>query len=94
MHQSGTQALQKLSLTEHDRHLVARLAGHPVGAIDRMGLAEETHQNRHAPDEQHAADGDRSGERDCGGSRDYVPLAFLISAEIAGTTSCRSPITA
>ena len=31
---------------------------------------------------------------DGGGNRDYVPLAFLISAETAGTTSCRSPITA
>ena len=28
-----------------------------------------------------------SGKRDCGGNRDYAPLAFLSSAEIAGTTS-------
>jgi hypothetical protein len=59
-----------------------------------MCAAYEPDEERDAPGEQRAADGDRGGERDGGGNRGYVPLAFLISAEIAGTTSCRSPITA
>jgi hypothetical protein len=59
-----------------------------------MRAAHEADEQRDAPGEQRAADGERGGERDGGRNRDYVPLAFLISAEIAGTTSCRSPITA
>ena len=34
------------------------------------------------------------GEDDGGDGDAYVPRTFLISAEIAGTTSCRSPMTA
>ena len=54
----------------------------------------------HEPHEQQGAAGEeRAGHRHHDDQRDqgervYPPLAFAISAVIAGTTSCRSPITA
>ena len=74
--------------------LRARRPTSPVRSTGWRAARTRPTSSAHAPGEQRAADGDRGGERDGGGDRDYVPLAFLISAEIAGTISCRSPITA
>jgi hypothetical protein len=48
-----------------------------------------------AGEEQRAAQGEGGGQRDGGDGGDYpAPLVLRISAEIAGTTSWRSPNTA
>ena len=54
---------------------------------------DEPHEHEGAPREQPSADR-QDAEQDEEGDRVYPPLAFRISATIAGTTSCRSPITA
>jgi hypothetical protein len=62
-------------------------------AFSRCRGLHERDQAPRAADEQCAAQGERGRERDGGDGRGYRPLAFLISFEIAGTTSCKSPIT-
>ncbi len=91
----GPEALQQLALAQHDRRLVlgAARAGRrcaSTGAPARSSVDQEPH----ADGEQSPAHRQRRGEHDGGDGDAYVPRTFLISAEIAGTTSCRSPITA
>ena len=94
MHEPGHEPLQKLPLAEDDHRLVPYAAGKVVEAVDWLACADEPIEEKRAPREQAAAD-DQCGrqrertERDC-----YAPLALRSSAEIAGTISCRSPITA
>ncbi len=93
MDEAGPQALQELPLPEHDRRLVTdadREVGHPV---DRLARPHEAGEEERAAREEPAGDRDRGDERDRG-CEVHEPLAFRSSAEIAGTTSCRSPMTA
>jgi hypothetical protein len=85
--------LQQLALTEHDRRLVAGSPLEAAGSIDRRAGADEIDQELDAVDEQRPADPQGDAQRDRPDRDAYEPLTFLISAEIAGTTSCRSPTT-
>ena len=68
--------------------------GAVAGALHRRARLQQRHQEPHPDREQRPAHRERGGEHDGGDGDAYVPRTFLISAEIAGTTSCRSPITA
>ena len=92
--QPGPEPLQQLALAEHDGRLGAYRAGHVAGALDRRSGPGQAVQKAGAARKQRASDRERQGQRQRRDRRGYVPLAFLTSAEIAGTTSCRSPITA
>jgi hypothetical protein len=85
---------EQLALAEHDHRLVAEASGDVVAAVDRLAGPNEPRQVDGAPEEEAARDEEQGGERDRAGGDGYVPRAFLSSAEIAGTISCRSPITA
>jgi hypothetical protein len=95
--EARAEPLEQLALPEH----VGQLVAHPPPrlAAARRGRAEpqQADEERGAAGEQQPADRDRRGERDRGerrGGPAYVSLAFRIAALIAGTTVCRSPITA
>ena len=91
----GPSRCEQLALAEHDRRLVAHAARDVAAALDRRRRrASSAQQEARAAREQRRADRDRGGEREPRRSQTLWPLAFLISARIAGTTSCRSPITA
>ena len=92
--QARPQPLQQLALAEHDCRLVAHPAGTVAGAGYGRTRANESEQEPHTLSEQDRAHPRQRGEHDGGDEDAYVPFTFLISAEIAGTTSCRSPITA
>ena len=94
VHQPRHEALEQLALPEHDRRLVLHPPPGVERPIDRLSAAYQAAQKQRAPHEQRATDGNRGRERNGGDDGDYVPLVFRISAEIAGTISCRSPITA
>jgi hypothetical protein len=94
VHQPGHEPLQELPLAEHDHGLVADPAGEVVAPLDGLAGADEPRQEERAPREQAAGEGEQGREPDRAGGDGYVPPAFLSSAEIAGTISCRSPITA
>ncbi len=72
--------------------LRTRAGSSPDRSLGRPIRTSRTSTTR-PPGEQPAADR-RDPEQDEEGDRVYPPLAFRISAMIAGTTSCRSPITA
>ena len=84
---------QQQLLPEHDRQLVAGAALDVATARRRLRGAEQPRELRDAASGERPADYERGAEQDRGDGRGYVPLTFRISAEIAGTTSCRSPIT-
>jgi hypothetical protein len=88
VHQAGHEPLQQLPLAEHDRCLVADARADLAGAVDRLPRQDETRQEQGAAREEPAGDEEQRRERD----RAYDVL--LSSALIAGTISCRSPITA
>ena len=78
-----------------------RLVPEPDGQLGRT--ARRLPQTDEPREENDAATRDPGGDRDRDDERDrgcdaragaQAPWAFLSSAEIAGTTSCRSPITA
>ena len=97
VHEAGAEPLQELALPEHDRRLVPDPHREVRHAADRLARADEPREEEGAPGEERARDRDRDDERDRGGDarrRAQPAFAFLSSAEIAGTTSCRSPITA
>jgi hypothetical protein len=94
VHEARPEALQELPLAEDDRRLVARAPLEIVEAIDGLPHADEAHEEEHSAPGEPAARHDGRGKgdgRDCGA---YCPRAFRSSALTAGTTSCRSPITA
>ena len=97
VHEPGNEALEELPLTEDDRGFVADAHREVGRAADRLSRAHQPCEEERAAREDPAGNRDRDDERDRGGDargRAQLPRAFLSSAEIAGTTSCRSPITA
>ena len=92
--QPGDDPLQQLALAEHDRRLVAHATLPVAGARGGSRRAHEVHEEPHPQGKQGSARRQQRGEHDGGDGDAYVPFTFLISAEIAGTTSCRSPMTA
>ena len=59
-----------------------------------MAGEDEPRQEERAAREEPAGDGEQGREPDRAGEDGYAPFAFLSSAVMAGTISCRSPITA
>jgi hypothetical protein len=94
MHQSGDESLKQLPLSEHDHRFVAQALGKVVDAVCGGAQADEPEEQERAACEQGAGDSDCCGERQGAGEPLYPALDFLISAVIAGTISCRSPMTA
>ena len=94
VHEPRPEPREQLALAEHDRRLVAHAALGVPGADRGRSGAQQRGQEPHARDQQRRARRQQGGENDGGDGDAYVCLAFLISAEIAGTTACRSPITA
>ena len=92
--QPRPQALEQLALAEDDRGLVTYPSRGIVGPRNRCPGPDQCQQEPHALPEQHRARPRQRGQHHRGHDDAYVPFTFLISAEIAGTTSCRSPITA
>ena len=70
------------------------LEGNTRRAIDIRRRLKQPEQESDARDDQGSAHRDRGGQSQRSHERAYVPLAFLTSSEIAGTTWWRSPITA
>ena len=68
--------------------------GDVVGALERARRTDEPQQEECAAREQPAGNGEERRKGDGAGDGGYEPLTFLSSAVIAGTISCRSPITA
>jgi hypothetical protein len=93
VHQAGDEPLQQLPLAEHDHSLVADAPREVTRAVDRPPLPDEPDEEERAPREQPAADRHERDEPERAGDDGY-PRAFLSSALIAGTISCRLPITA
>ncbi len=93
VHQPRPEAGEQLALAEDDRDLVARPLRRRAAAVGRLRATDERDQLDDAAAEERAAEPDRRGEQDGGDRRAYAPRTLLSSAEIAGTTSCRSPIT-
>ena len=93
MHQPGHEPLQQLALTQRDDRLVAEAGGHLARAVARRRHPHQPEEQQGAAGEEPARDGQHDQERG-EGDRVYPPLAFSISAVMAGSTSCRSPITA
>ena len=91
----GDEPLQQLPLAEHDHGLVAHAPRHVARALDRLARADEPPEEERAAGEEPAGDGEQRREAERARRPGvYAPRAFLSSAEIAGTISCRSPITA
>ena len=63
-------------------------------ALERRSHAHEPPEQVCTPREERQRDGRDRREGERGQHVGYWPRAFLSSAEIAGTTSCRSPMTA
>jgi hypothetical protein len=90
MRQAWDEALQELLLAEDDLDLVLHLPADVVRSIVRLRTPHLLGQEPRAEPRAAAGDGDEQSERDGA----YVARTFRSSALIAGTTSCRSPITA
>jgi hypothetical protein len=65
-----------------------------VESVGGLPEPDKPREQEGAAGKERTRDGDRGRERGTAGDALYPPLAFLISPEIAGTMSCRSPITA
>ena len=94
MDDAGQQSLEELALTEDDRRLVAQPRHDVVATVKRLRRANESREKERAPREQHSRNRERHGKTEGAGGGRYVPRTFLSSAVIAGTISCKSPITA
>jgi hypothetical protein len=94
VHQARDEPLQELLLAEHDHGLVADALWEGVVALDRPARQDEPRQEERAAREEAAGDGEQGREPERAGQDVYAPFAFRSSAAIAGTISCRSPITA
>ena len=93
MHEPGHKPLEQLALAERDHHLVSHPGAQLSRAVGGARGANQPDEHHRPPREQPSADR-RDPEQDEEGDGVYPPLAFRISATTAGTTSCRSPITA
>ncbi len=91
--ETGDDALEELPLTEHDGRLGPRPSTGVAGAVGRLPEPDDAVEEVGTTPEEHSCDHERDekGERggECGHGR-----AARSAAEIAGTTSCMSPITA
>ena len=94
MHDSRHEPLEELALAEDDDRLVLGALREVVEARERRAHANEAPEEERAPREERQRDGRDRREGERGQRAGYCPRAFLSSAEIAGTTSCRSPMTA
>jgi hypothetical protein len=94
VHEARNEALQQLALSEHDRRLVAKPDRDVVESVGGLPEPDEPREQEGAAGKERTRDRDRGRERDTASDALYSPLAFMISPEIAGTISCRSPITA
>jgi hypothetical protein len=94
VHEAGHEPLQQLPLAEHDDRLVAEAARDVVRALDRLAGANEPHEEERAPGEEAARGREQRPEPERAREDRYAPRTFLSSAEMAGTISWRSPITA
>ena len=94
MHQPRHELLQQLALAEDEHGLLADARADVVEALDRLAHPNQPDEQQRTAREQPARDREGGGERDRAGGDRYWALAFRSSAEIAGTISCRSPITA
>jgi hypothetical protein len=95
VHQARDEPLEQLALAEHEQRLVADAAGHAVvPAVIRVAREDEPRQEARPAPEQAACDGEQGREPERAPEDVYVLFAFRSSAAIAGTISCRSPITA
>jgi hypothetical protein len=94
VHEARHEPLQELPLAEHDRRLVADTQGQVVGAVERPPGADEPDEEEGAPPREVAGGGEQRREREGACDDVYELRPFLSSAVIAGTISCRSPITA
>ncbi len=92
MHQPGPEPLEQLALPERDHDLVSHPRPQLARAVGRASRPDEPDEHQRPPREEPSA-GRQDTEQDEEGDRVYPPLAFS-AATIAGTTSCRSPITA
>jgi hypothetical protein len=88
------QSLEELALAKDDQRLIAHTQGQVVEPLDRLRRTHEPHEEQRAPGKERSGDSERRRERNGAGECRYAPRAFLSSAVIAGTTSCRFPITA
>ena len=89
VHQAGNEPLQQFPLREHDLELRACLASRVLPAVVRDGALDEAVEEDASPPRAQAGPRHQRDE----GERAYARTR-LSSALIAGTTSCRSPITA
>ncbi len=87
VHQSRAEALQQLALADHDHRLGAHSRGQLVEPRRGPALAHDPVEAPGLAPEQPERDYQR--ERQRGGTHRFL----RISAEIAGTTSLRSPTT-
>jgi hypothetical protein len=94
VHGTGQQPLEQLLLPEDDHRLVADASRDVVSSIERLRRANEPREEERAPTEERTRDGEERRESDRAGECRYDPRTFRSSAEIAGTISCRFPITA
>src|SRR5207342_156007 len=101
VHEAGAEPLEELPLAKDDARLVPDAGRQVRRPAHRLARAHEPCEKERPPDEEPPGERDRRDERDrrrgtrrrAQGSAFWV-WAFRSSAEIAGTTSCRSPITA
>jgi hypothetical protein len=86
--------LEQLALAEHDLRLRAQPLRQVVEALDGFADPDEPPEEPRTPREERARAGEERRQGQRAPENRYVAFAFLISAEIAGRISCRSPITA
>ena len=94
MHEARDQPLQQLLLPEDDDRFATKPTRDVVRAVGGLAHADQPRQEQRAAGEEAAGHRDGGGEEEAAGEAVYPAFAFLISAEIAGTTWWRSPITA
>jgi hypothetical protein len=92
VHQARDEPVEQLLLAEDDRRFVAELPRRVGRAVVGARCADLRGEEAGAAREQPAAGDEQDGERDRGDG--YSARTFLSSALIAGTISCRSPMTA
>ena len=86
--------LEELPLAEHHGRLGARTAADLAGALRRLAKRDDPVEEMRPPREQAPGHRERGEQSKSGGDRAHPDREARIAAEIAGTTSCRSPITA
>ena len=88
------EALEQLPLAENDLHLRTQAPRNVVEPLHGLAHPHEPPEQPGAPGEEHDGRGEQRRQGERAREDGYLPLTFLISAEIAGRISWRSPITA